>query len=112
MPNVFELTLLPEDRLLLCSDGFYDVVENDDFVSILLDEEPQAAAQRLVELAKERGTSDNVSAIVAKAVSTRVVTAPEPVAVGAERSPLLVPALVVLATVIFVVLVVLILTVL
>jgi PPM family protein phosphatase len=112
MPNVFEIVLLPEDRLLLCSDGFYDVVENTDFLSLLVDGEPQEAAARLVALAKERGTADNVSAVVAKAVSTRVVTAPVPVPAGAERRPLLVPALVGLAVIIFVVLVVLILTVL
>ena len=112
MPSVFELTLLPEDRLLLCSDGFYDVVEDREFVSILLEHEPQAAVDRLVALAKERGTTDNVSAVVLETVSTRVVTAPEPVAVGGERSPLLVPALVAIAIAIFVILVVLALTVL
>ena len=105
MPNVFEILLLPEDRLLLCSDGFYDVVEDEDFVKLLLDEEPEVAVQRLIDLAKERGTSDNVSAVVAKAVSTRVVTAPEPVAVGEGRS-WLVPVLVGAAIVVIVVLVV------
>src|SRR5215203_2457263 len=30
MPTIFELTMLPEDRLFLCSDGFYDVVEDGD----------------------------------------------------------------------------------
>ena len=112
MPSVFELTLLPEDRLLLCSDGFYDVVEDQDFITILRDEEPQAAADRLVALAKERGTSDNVSAVVIDATSTRIVTAAEPVAVSGERSPLLLPVLAGLAVIVFVVLVILALTVL
>jgi protein phosphatase len=110
MPNVFELTLLPEDRVLLCSDGFFDVVEDEDFVSILIESEPQAAADRLVALAKDRGTTDNVSAVVLQAISTRVVTVPEPVPAGPERSPWLVPAVAALGIVIFVILIILILT--
>ncbi|MDP9365564.1 MAG: protein phosphatase 2C domain-containing protein [Chloroflexota bacterium] len=74
LPGVFELTLLPEDRLLLCTDGFYDVVEDADFAQILLAHPPQDAAKRLVDLAVERGTADNVSAVVAEALPTRIPT--------------------------------------
>ena len=74
MPGIFELTLLPEDRLLLCSDGFYDVVSDDDFVQALLQLPPDESARRLVDLAVERGTTDNVSAVIAQAIPTRVVT--------------------------------------
>ncbi|MDP9354019.1 MAG: protein phosphatase 2C domain-containing protein [Chloroflexota bacterium] len=109
MPNIFELTLLPEDRLLLCSDGFYDVVEDDDFVSVLLRNDPDSAARRLVELANERGTTDNVSAVVAEVTPVRVL---EPVlaGAGADRGGLgtyLVPALVLLGAVVFIALVIL-----
>ena len=71
MPSVFELTLLPEDRLFLCTDGFYDVVTEDDMLAALLANEPAVAAPALVELAVSRGSSDNVSAIVAAAESAR-----------------------------------------
>lgn len=71
MPNIFELTLLPGDRLMLCTDGFYDVVPNDDFLNILLTMEPEAAANRLIELANERGTSDNVTAAVVSVLAPR-----------------------------------------
>ncbi len=93
MPSVFELTLLPEDRLVLCSDGFYDVVVDDDVVAIVLRQDATGAAQALVDLAKERNTTDNVSAIVLEAESTRIVVAPVAVPVGAQGRSLLVPVL-------------------
>jgi protein phosphatase len=68
MPNVFEITLLEEDRLLLLSDGFFDVIPDEDLLRLTLEENPQSVATRLVGVAKERGTTDNVSAIVATAI--------------------------------------------
>lgn len=64
LPSIFEFVLLDEDRLLLCTDGFYDVVGDDEIVATATQSPPDAAATRLVELAKERGTSDNVTAVV------------------------------------------------
>jgi protein phosphatase len=72
LPEIFELTLLPQDRLLLCTDGFYDVVDDREYVRTLLEFDPAAAANQLVQLAVERGTADNVSAVVAEAVPTRL----------------------------------------
>ena len=72
LPEIFELTLLPQDRLLLCTDGFYDVIDDREYVTTLLEFDPGTAANRLIALAVERGTSDNVSAIVAEALPTRV----------------------------------------
>jgi PPM family protein phosphatase len=107
MPSIFEITLLPEDRLLICSDGFFDVVPDDDLLRILLEHPADVAAQRLVETAVERGTSDNVSAVVAAVQPIRVA---EPVVVGAGRRPsYLLPAaailvlIVILAVVVFLV---------
>jgi PPM family protein phosphatase len=68
MPNVFEITLLEDDRLLLLTDGFFDVVPDDDLLRLTLDAEPEAIASRLTGVARERGTTDNVSAIVATVV--------------------------------------------
>jgi protein phosphatase len=57
------------DRLLLCSDGLSDVVD-DDAIRATLSEVAgrEACAARLVELALEAGGRDNVSAIVADVV--------------------------------------------
>jgi protein phosphatase len=82
LPNIFELVLLPGDRLLLCSDGLYDVLDDVDIQRTLLAHDPDAAAQELVTLAKERGTSDNATAVVAAAVPTRV-----PVAAALPSAP-------------------------
>lgn len=92
MPNIFELTLLPEDRLLLCTDGFYDVVPGTDLLNVLLTNDAEPATKRLVELAKERGTSDNVSAVVVEILPAR-----EPVAIRTEVTGRGVPPLVGLA---------------
>jgi serine/threonine protein phosphatase PrpC len=72
LPNIFELTFLPGDRLLLCSDGLYDVLDDGDIQQVLLAQEPDTAARELVALAKERGTRDNASAVVAAALPTRI----------------------------------------
>lgn len=96
MPNIFELTLLPEDRLLLCTDGFYDVVPDADLLHVLQSQEPDAATSKLIELAKERGTSDNVTAVVLSVQPAR-----EPVAIskGASSGPGVSPIVVIAAAV-------------
>lgn len=97
MPSVYELTLLPEDRLLLCSDGFFDVLQPGDYVGTVKIDDPQGSAVRLAALATERGTTDNVSAIVvAVSPSTATIQREQVGAEIAEQrgvSPLLVPIL-------------------
>jgi protein phosphatase len=75
LPAIFELTLLPGDRLLLCSDGLYDVLEDGEMRGALIEQDPGDAARQLVQAAKERGTRDNATAVVAAAIPTRVPTA-------------------------------------
>jgi PPM family protein phosphatase len=75
LPDVFELTLLPGDRLLLCTDGLYDVLDDGDMRRALQDQDPGDAARELVESAKERGTRDNATAVVAASIPTRVPVA-------------------------------------
>ena len=59
------LPLIRGDRFLLCSDGLVDEVADDDIAAVLRDEDdPQAAADRLVELANEAGGRDNITVIV------------------------------------------------
>jgi serine/threonine protein phosphatase PrpC len=81
IPNIFEITLLPGDHLLLCTDGFHDVVQENDLLNVLLTTEPESAAERLVDLANERGTTDNVTAVVLSVLPAR-----EPIVLP-ERAP-------------------------
>jgi protein phosphatase len=58
------LTLQAADKLLLCSDGLTDLVEAPDLSRILGSMEPAAAAEALVDLARERGGHDNITVVV------------------------------------------------
>jgi serine/threonine protein phosphatase PrpC len=58
---------------LLCSDGFFDVMQSEDYLRVLRDADSGDPARQLSALAQERGTTDNVSAIVL-AVSPSLAT--------------------------------------
>jgi protein phosphatase len=88
MPNIFEITLLPEDRLLLCTDGFYDVVPDSDLLNLIVTTEPERSAARLVQVAVERGASDNVTAVVLSVMPAREPVAPARAEGGGRWSPL------------------------
>ena len=49
------------DRFLLCSDGLYDLVEDDEIKRIVMLSAPQTACESLIALAKERGGHDNIT---------------------------------------------------
>ncbi len=49
------------DRLLLCSDGLYDVVGEDDITKALATQAPEEACQALLAAALDAGAPDNVS---------------------------------------------------
>jgi PPM family protein phosphatase len=105
MPSIFELALLPEDRLLLCTDGFYDVLSNNDYLDMLKGNDAEAAAKGLTSLAIERRTTDNVSAIVVAASPS--ATTIQRQQIGAELaeqrggvSAMLIPALVLLVVIV------------
>ena len=54
------------DCFILCSDGLTSNVEDEEINKIALDSGAQETCNRLVELANERGGSDNITAIVVK----------------------------------------------
>lgn len=59
------LDIQPGDRLLLCSDGLFGMIDDDVISSILgTERQPQKAAQRLCQEAVGAGGRDNVTAIV------------------------------------------------
>jgi PPM family protein phosphatase len=57
------------DRILLCSDGLTEEVPHDEIASRLLEAESnEAAAQALIDAAKQHGGSDNITVIIAAMV--------------------------------------------
>lgn len=53
------------DHYLLCSDGLTNVVRDQEIADLILGrDDPAAAARALVELARERGAPDNVTAVL------------------------------------------------
>lgn len=54
----------PEDILLLCSDGLYSHVHDEEIAEIAASNTPQRACVQLVELAKERGGYDNITVAI------------------------------------------------
>jgi serine/threonine protein phosphatase PrpC len=49
------------DGVVLCSDGLFNHVENHEILDLFSREEPQVAAQALVDLANQRGGEDNIT---------------------------------------------------
>jgi PPM family protein phosphatase len=77
-PDAMTLELRSEDRFLLCSDGLSSMVGDDIIKKVLLESnDPQSAAQKLVDAAKEAGGDDNVTVIVVD-VDLPSVPAPPP----------------------------------
>ncbi|MBK5306525.1 MAG: protein phosphatase 2C domain-containing protein [Frankiaceae bacterium] len=72
------------DRYLLCSDGLTGPVGSTDTLRDALSEaEPQAAVDRLVQLALRGGGPDNITVVVADAIETDHPLPAEPVVAGA-----------------------------
>lgn len=78
-PEIQEQELDEEFELLvLASDGLWDVVPNEDAVSLaLLEEEPESAARKLIETAFSRGSADNITCIVVRLYHHESKTKPE-----------------------------------
>ena len=60
--------LLPGSYLLICSDGLWNLVSNEEILSLVLNHgsNTQLACQSLVDLANERGGTDNISVIIVR----------------------------------------------
>lgn len=69
--EVDDFQLLPRkgDRYLLCSDGLTDEVTDDDIAGVLRTvDDPDAAAQSLVDMANEHGGRDNITVLIVDVV--------------------------------------------
>jgi PPM family protein phosphatase len=62
-------TLQKNDRLLLCTDGLYDYLTNEEIVQFLINPNLSEIAQMLVECAKDRGGHDNITVLLVERVA-------------------------------------------
>ena len=68
VPDLYEINVEEGDRLLLCSDGLYSMLENDEIAAVMRRVyDPQRCAATLVNGAIAAGGHDNVTVIVADA---------------------------------------------
>lgn len=58
------LPLEQNDQLLMCSDGLYSVIEDDEFGKIIRGLGAGTACRRLIDLANQRGTADNLTVAI------------------------------------------------
>lgn len=62
------LALATGDRMLLCSDGLYDLLEDEEIEKISSEGSLQVAGDALIAMALERGGHDNVSVVLVECV--------------------------------------------
>jgi serine/threonine protein phosphatase PrpC len=63
--DVSSLSLAPEDRLILCCDGLWEMIRNDGIQDVMLREsDPQTGCDIMVDEANAAGGTDNISVIV------------------------------------------------
>lgn len=66
VPDILQVDKQPDDLWLVCSDGLYNMVDDASLLEALTALDPEKAAEKLLELANERGGHDNISLIVGK----------------------------------------------
>ena len=65
--DVFPVSLVPGDALLLCSDGLSNLLPEEEIIAVMKDsEDAETACRDLMELALSRNAADNVTLIVWK----------------------------------------------
>lgn len=91
--ELFTLTLLPGDIILLCSDGLTRHVSDREINETLGKEAPDVAAELLTQMARQRGGEDNISVVViqygqanGKTMGDTAVTRPQAAAAPSHRS--------------------------
>jgi len=83
-PEIEKLDWRTGDRLLLCSDGLWDMVPDDNIRILLSKTDPQEASAALVDAANAAGGADNITAVVVGGIASQD-TLPMAVAPALER---------------------------
>jgi len=64
--DISEMNLIPGDKLLLCSDGLYTMVPDDDIMAVVTAaNKPAEACQTLISMANDNGGKDNITVVTA-----------------------------------------------
>ena len=66
--DFFEVTVGEDDRILMCTDGLSNMVEDEEMEELLRDyqDDPELAARELVQRANDNGGRDNITVIMIK----------------------------------------------
>src|SRR4029077_5734512 len=64
--DTFDFDILPGDRFLVCSDGLYAYMDEDDLPKQLADGEVKEVPRKLLEIANHGGGHDNITAVVVR----------------------------------------------
>ena len=65
VPDVFNISLQSGDSLLLCSDGLWEMVRNEDLLKVLNENtDPQKICDILIDMANTNGGEDNITAVL------------------------------------------------
>ncbi len=68
-PTVNQVEFHPDDALILCSDGLWGVIDDEEIAQLAMQHaNAKDAARAMVDLALERGGADNISVIIIRAV--------------------------------------------
>ncbi len=84
------LRLFPGDRLLLCSDGLTDLVQDTEIFDVLQSIPLEGSPARLIDLANQRGGHDNITVVILEVPQPAHITqpirvSPAPVVVTAKK---------------------------
>jgi protein phosphatase len=72
-PDMFHIFFERNDVVFLCSDGLHGLVTDDEIATLLSDLPTTEAGRSLVESAKEKGGTDNISVVILKISEGKVV---------------------------------------
>lgn len=67
-PDLMAYTVRQGDILILCTDGLYNLVSDNEIKDMVKHTNPQSAVEQLVQLANERGGTDNITVIAIKII--------------------------------------------
>lgn len=65
-PDIYDYTLEPKDRVLLCSDGLYDLVPEKELLQLSQKKSIEECVHHLIEKANAHGGKDNVTVVMAE----------------------------------------------